>query len=142
MRTLSKLMRHMPVVVLTLLLPYEAFGQPPGPARHFLMLYWYNKDYPGNVEFDQQFQAALRSGVPGGIDYYSEYLEENRFPGKEQSEFLRNYLRQKYAGRRLDVVVTNTPPPLSFLIENRDVLFPQTPIVFATTDSPRREELL
>jgi signal transduction histidine kinase/CheY-like chemotaxis protein len=126
--------------VVSLILPARGQGQQSVSPKHILALYWYNKDYPGNAEFDKQFQAELRSGTQGRLEYYSEYLEENRFPGEHQSQFLRDFLRKKYAGRTIDVVVANTPPTLSFLNENRDVLFPRTPIVFATTDFPPDQE--
>jgi signal transduction histidine kinase/CheY-like chemotaxis protein len=111
-------------------------------SKSILVLYWYNKDYPGNAIFDRHIPADLRSGTHGRLEYYSEYLEENRFPGENQSRFLRDYLRQKYAGRTINVVVANTPPTLSFLAENRDVLFPRAPIVFASTEFPSDEKLV
>ena len=128
-------------VLLALLLPATGRCQQPPRKRSFLLLYWYNKDTPGNKEFDSQFQADVLSRLPAGAEFYSEYLEDNRFPGENQSVFLRDFLRQKYAGRPIDVVITNTPPPLAFLFENRDVLFPRAPIVFANIAFPAPEDL-
>jgi PAS domain S-box-containing protein len=53
---------------------------------------------------------------------------------------LRDYLRQKYAGRRIDVVVANSDASLEFLLKYRDSLFTNIPIVFVTTRSPSEEE--
>jgi len=142
MRAPSKRIAAVLLGIGVLALPSSGQGQRAASPKRILALYWYNKDYPGNAQFDQQFQADLRSGTQGRLEYYSEYLEENRFPGENQSRFLRDYLRQKYAGRQVDVIVTNTPPTLSFLTENRDVLFPRTPIVFATTEFPSEEKLV
>jgi signal transduction histidine kinase/CheY-like chemotaxis protein len=142
MRTSSKPIARALLGIVFLTLPSGGQGQQSTSPKRILALYWYNKDYPGNTEFDRQFQAYLGSGTKGGFEYYSEYLEENRFPGENQSRFLRDFLQRKYAGRTIDVVVTNAPPTLTFLAENRAVLFPRAPIVFATTDFPQEQELM
>src|SRR6478752_50527 len=58
-----------------------------GPKR-VMVLYWYDKDYPWNVMFDQSFQAALHSAGSPPIEYYAEYLETNRFPAEKSSQLL------------------------------------------------------
>ena len=62
--------------------------------------------FPPNMRFDSALQAALQSAAPEGIEYYYEYLETNRFPGDNQSRVLSEYLRQKYAGHKLDVIIS------------------------------------
>jgi len=115
--------------------------QPESPKR-VLVLYWDEKDRPGNIEFERYFQAAVRSAAPGPIEFYSEYLETSRFPGEDQSRFLRDYIRRKYAGRPIDVVVPYAgPPPLEFLLKYRGDLFPNVPIVFAATSYPSAAQL-
>jgi len=108
---------------------------------HVLVLYWYERDYPANVEFERNFQPALRSAAPGPVEFYSEYLESSRFPGENQAKFLRDYIRKKYAGRPIDVVVPIASPPLEFLLKYRSDLFPQTPIVFGATNYPSAAQL-
>ena len=121
--------------------PPDGRAQQSAAPKRVLVLYWYNKDYPGDAEFDQRFQAVLRSAAPGAIEYYSEYLEADRFPGKKQPVLLRDYLRQKYADRSIDVVVTNAPAPLDFLLKYRSELFPHTPIVFGTIERPAADQI-
>src|SRR5690348_6811967 len=128
------------VLLLCLLAPSVGMGQQAAP-KQILAIYWYSKDYPGNIEFDTRFQAELRRRAPAGVEFYSEYLEDNRFPGENQSILFREYLRRKYAGRPLDVIAANTHTTLNFLLENRDVLFPRVPIVFGTLDPPPPEQL-
>ena len=106
------------------------FGQSK-PVR-VLVMHWYGRDDPSNDDFDLALQSALESSAPGRIEYYSEYLETNKFPGEPQSTLLSNYLRQKYAGRTLDVIVSGASATLDFLLKYRRELFPHTPIVFAT----------
>ena len=117
-------------------LPVKAAATP----KRILALYWYNKDFPSNPAFDRSFQAALKSAPAGSIEYYSEYLESDRFPGENQSEVLRDYLHQKYANRSIDVVVAVSDVPLEFLLKYRDSLFPRTPIVFVGIKPPATNE--
>src|SRR5688500_19382561 len=67
-------------------------------------------------------------------------METTRFPGKSQ-DFLGDYLRQKYEGKPIDVVVASADLPLSFLLRNREEVFPKSPLVFVTTNSPNVETL-
>src|SRR4030095_13266620 len=107
-----------------------AHAQSTAEPKQVLVLYWYNKDYPGNVAFDQYFQATLKSARSDQIEYYPEYLESNRFPGDEQSIALRDYLKRKYENRPIDVVVAVTDAALEFLLKYRSELFPNSPIVY------------
>jgi PAS domain S-box-containing protein len=129
-------------LVLILLAAVLAHAQQQGSPKRVLVLYWDNKDFPGNVLFDQNFQAVLQSGQAGKVEYYPEYLESNRFPGEAQSGFLYDYLRQKYADRKIDVVVASPDAPLNFLLKHRTDLFPQAPIVFVAVKPPPAEQLL
>ena len=110
-------------------------------SRKILVLYWYNKDFPGNVAFDQSFQAALRSASGGPFEYYPEYLETDRFPGENQSLLFRDYLSRKYARVDIDVIVASGFVPQSFLLKYRDTVLPRTPIVFVTVERPTPEQL-
>ncbi|HSE23740.1 MAG TPA: ABC transporter substrate binding protein [Pyrinomonadaceae bacterium] len=105
------------------------------------MLYWYNKDYPGNVAFDQYFQAVLKSARTEQIEYYPEYLESNRFPEDEQTIALRDYLERKYANRSIDVVVAVTDQSLDFLLKSRADIFPKSPIVYIAIKRLTPEQL-
>jgi PAS domain S-box-containing protein len=106
-------------------------GLPPGPLQ-VLVMHWYDRGYTPNDAFDKTLLTTLQAATPGGIEYYSEYLETNRFPGDDQARLLSEYLRQKYAGKRLDAIITATEPTADFLLNYRHRLFPGVPLVFAT----------
>jgi PAS domain S-box-containing protein len=124
-----------------LLVSLIARAQQSAAPKGVLVLDWYNKDQPWNVKFDPSFQSSLQSLSAGTVECYFEYLESNRFPGEKQSLYLRDYLRQKYADHRIDVVVANSDASLDFLLKYRDSLFTQTPIVFVAAKHPGAEEL-
>lgn len=127
------------VCIIVCVLPSIAYAQP--AAKKVLVLYWYNKDYPWNIKFDHNFQSSLRSEVGSGLDYYSEYLETNRFPGEDQAHLFRDYLKQKYASHPMDVVVAASDASLSFLLTYRTDLFPNSPVVFTASRYPTDKEL-
>ena len=136
----AKLMRVMLfiIVVAVLLSPPLALGQHPTGAKHVLVLYWYDRNYPFNAGFEESFQKALPAGA---FEYYPEYLEANRFPGETQSLALRDYLKQKYADRPLDAIVIVGHATLDFVTKYRNDLFPNTPIVFMLPSRPDPELL-
>lgn len=100
-----------------------------------LVLYWDNKDFPGNVKFDENFKAKLLTHRSDRIEYYPEYMETTRFPNQNQA-FFHDYLRQKYEGRSIDVVVATADIPLNFMLQYRKDLFPNSPIVFVANHPP------
>jgi signal transduction histidine kinase len=124
-----------------LLSPSQTSAQQAGATKRVLVLYWYDRDYPGHIKWDQSFQAELQATPGEIIEHYPEYLEANRFPGEHQSQALRDYLRQKYADRPLDVVVAHSEASLNFLLKYHDDLFPHTPVVFYAANQPKTERL-
>ncbi len=111
--------------------PHEApAAQEPAKPKGVLALYWKGKDSPSNIAFDKSIQAALGSAPAGSIEYYAEYLEEDRFT----EERMRDSLRQKYGDNRIGAIIALSGPPLDFLLKYRSDLFPNTPIVFHALD--------
>ena len=99
-------------------------------SRRVLALYWYGSDHPVTVTFDRQFQAVLKQESGGTVERFAEYFESARFPGESQAQIMRDFLRLKYADRRIDVLFAWGGVPLEFLLKYRQDLFPETPIVF------------
>ena len=98
--------------------------------RRVLALYSYGADHPVTVTFDRQFQAVLQRQAGVGTVRYPEYLDPGLFPGESQTRILRDYLRQKYADRKIDVLFCWGVGPLEFFIRHQDELFPGVPIVY------------
>jgi len=121
------------------LVPQTAQAQ--NPPKRVLVLYWDNKDYPGNIKFDESFKAVLQHSAFSNAEYYSEYFESSRFPGEAEALSFRDYLREKYAARNIDVVVATADPPLNFLLKYRAELFPNSPIVFVANQPPASDRL-
>ena len=124
------------VVGIILLIPSEVRPQQGKTPKRILVLYWYNKDFPGNATSDQSIQLVLNSAPSGNIEYYAEFLETNRFPGEDQAITLRDYLRRKYAERPIDVIIATADATVEFFRKYRNDIFPNTPLVFTAANSP------
>src|SRR5215475_2126076 len=145
-RTTQRLNRGLPrtLTLLVLALGFLILGWPSSrtvaqnssPPRTMLVLYWYGRDFVSNVRLDKDIREVLSSEPAGSIEYYPEYLESNRFPGERQSLLFRDYLAQKYAGRKIDVVVAFSPLALNFALKYCNELFGDTPFVFSTLQPP------
>ena len=89
------------------------------------------ENYPANPVLDEGIRQALGSRRDLAIDYFAEYLESDLFPGRRAELAFRDYIRRKYAGRRIDAVITITLPALQFALARRRELFPGAPLIFA-----------
>jgi signal transduction histidine kinase len=117
-------------VTATFFLCPSALAAQERPPRTVLTIHAGSQFFPANPVLDAAIREVLmsRPGMP--IDYYTEYIETDRF-GPVASAALVDYVRRKYEGRHLDVVIAMTNYALQFVLEHRDELFPDVPIVFA-----------
>ena len=140
MGAISKLMQRA-LLVLAALPPSAGLAQQSASPKRVLTLHWYDRGYTDDIKLDQELHAALESSASGPVQYYSEYLDTNQFPGENQALILRDYLRRKYAGVAIDVLIAITNPPLDFLLKYRGELFPHTPIVFSIAAAARAHRM-
>jgi signal transduction histidine kinase len=131
--------RRLPQLLLTAALaltaPSPATPATSGPARTVLTIYWSSENFTGTQALDAVILKAIRSG-PVRIDYFTEYLESDRFPAEEAAVSLRDYIQHKYRGRTIDVVIAVTDVALQFALRYRADLFPDAPIVFSAVAAP------
>ncbi|MCK7580595.1 MAG: PAS domain-containing protein [Chromatiales bacterium] len=98
--------------------------------RHVLVLFSEERFMPANLAVNDSLQATLTAGSAERIEFYTEFLELARFPGEQQEQAFQQFLREKYADRKLAVLIAVGAPALEFLVKYRATLFPDTPIVF------------
>ena len=107
------------------------------PLRNVLVIHAGAESFPANPLLDAGIREALAAHPDLPIDYFTEYLESDFFPGEQATLAFVDYVRRKYEGRRLDLVIAMTGAGLRFVLNHRQTLFPHTPIVFfglATVD--------
>jgi PAS domain S-box-containing protein len=107
---------------------------PVAPVRTVLAIYWSSEDFPSTAVLETAMRQTLQSRGDIPIDYFSEYLESDRFSPDVAFESLRDYIQRKYQGRHIDAVVAAADPALDFAIRYRPTLFPDAPIVVAVNN--------
>ena len=105
-------------------------------VRNVLTIHSGDEFFPSNPILDEAIRESLRSVREVPVDYYTEYLEGTRFGAAEASAALAEYIRVKYSKRQIDLVIASTNAPLQFVMNYRDELFPDAPIVFAGLTVP------
>jgi PAS domain-containing protein/ABC-type uncharacterized transport system substrate-binding protein len=119
-----------PLAVLCLLL----LGVAPVSAelpKNVLVLTTEATSMPGVALVVDGAVSALRASGP--VNIYVESIDRSHSP--EDTQQLAAIYKQRYADRRLDLVVTVCAPALNFALRHRDELFSGVPIVFSFVDS-------
>ncbi len=98
--------------------------------RTVLAIFGGPEDHPSNLVLDGAIREALAAPPQTRIDYFAEYLESSTLRPQEAGPDLQEYIARKYRGRRVDVVIAMTDAVLRFVLDHRDQLFPDVPIVY------------
>ncbi len=93
-----------------------------------------NDGRPGQVLADRGIRSTFASGTIGAIEVHGEYLDLSRFPDPGYQTDLAAFLKRKYAGRKIDLLITGLASGLDFALKYRDDAFPAVPIVFCAVD--------
>ena len=92
-----------------------------------------NSYHNGFVWSDEELRgltARLKEAYPDA-DPRIEYLDAKRYSSEDRVDRVRDFLAQKYAGFKADLVIALDNPALELLLANEKTLFPGAPIVFA-----------
>jgi PAS domain S-box-containing protein len=88
----------------------------------------------GNRLMEQGIRSVFDHGSAETIDVYNEYLELSAPANSGLLKLQAEFLRRKYEGRKVDLVITWLSPALDFAIEHRQEIFPGVPIVYSTVE--------
>ena len=111
----------------------SAVAQDP-PHRTVLTIHLGAVSFPSNPILDEGIRQVLASR--SDVDYFTEYLDSERFAADEASQALSDYLHRKYRARRIDLVIAMSDPVRRFVLDHREQLFPDAPIVTAGASVP------
>ena len=118
------------------LLPPALVAQSASPnPKTVLVIYDENRDFSGLMMLDRSLRATLAAGETDRIEVHTEFMDRSRFPGGPHEERLRDFFRDKYRGRKVDLVIAVMKPSFDFAIKYRADLFPDTPVIFCGLDS-------
>ncbi len=120
-------------------IPLSATSQP----KTVLAIYSEQRLLPSMRLLDTALRDGLAVETSPSLTYLSEYLDFGRFGGPEYDKLVSDFLRNKYSGQSIDVIIAVGPLALPFLYRHRDDLFPGIPVVFlgVTLDSVQAQTL-
>ena len=120
--------------VLILIACLGARAQTSMPAKSVLVLYDEHTGLPGLSTIDNSIRSTLGKADPAiKIAVYSESMDLSRFQQTGYDEVLRDYYKQKYRDKKIDVVIA-VLGALNFALAHVDEIAPGAPIVFCGTD--------
>jgi PAS domain S-box-containing protein len=88
----------------------------------------------GNMLVQRGIRSIFAAQSAEQVDVYDEYLELAGVAPNDLLKLQVEFLRRKYAGRKVDLVITWVSPALDFALEHRPEIFPGVPIVFSTIE--------
>jgi signal transduction histidine kinase len=103
-------------------------------TRHVVLLFDERVELPASSVLDKELANTLRANSPEPVEIYREAMDLSRFGTESYKEGLRDFLRTKYADKKIDVAVAIMAPAFDFLLTYGDLIFPDTPIVFCGLD--------
>ena len=118
----------MPFAVLAaaLLANPVAAAQPNRPKNVLLLYSFSERNFFDSAD---SLEAAVRARSPGPVNFYVIYLEAPRFEDLQYEKRRAQTMRSELANVRLDLIIT-AYPALHFVLQFRQQLFPEVPIVF------------
>jgi PAS domain S-box-containing protein len=122
---------------LPLLCGIEVRGQ--ASKKRVLILTAYDPNYPAVTLLNQNITATIRDGSASHVEFFYEFQENFRIPNAKYEEEMVNFLRRKYEGENINLVLTLGAPALRFLLKHEPVLFPGIPKVYYFHDESEQE---
>src|SRR5688500_7863338 len=123
------------VVCTTLLIWMSSMSVASSATRRVVLLFDERPELPGLAAFDAEFVDKFTSGSAEPVEVFREAMDLTRFSSDAHKVLLRDYLRKKYADKRIDVTLAIRQPALDFLLNSVDPVFPGAAIVFLGVDS-------
>lgn len=109
---------------------------PDTPARphNVLIIDGERHELPGLRAFEAGLRQAL-AGAPGSVEFFVEHLDNGRFGSAQAQQAYAQYIKTRYAGRPIDVVVAFTESGAEFVLAKKAELFPQAHVVLSAVSS-------
>jgi len=117
-------------LLMLLALPISVSAEP----RQVLLIHSFEREFAPFDAFAGNFRTELSRNSPVPINFYEVSLQLAPSSENPQEEPILNYVHAMLANRRLDLVVPIGGPAVRFAQENRQKLFPTTPMLLAAVD--------
>ncbi len=106
---------------------------PAAEAKRVLVLFETESNLPAAVIAGAALRKALLS-KPSDLVDFDEFLDLDRFPEPAHRALMARFLREKYTGTPVDVVIAAGSQALDFMLEHRGDLFPDASLIFLAVE--------
>jgi len=89
---------------------------------------------PGIIQLNEALRSTFAGQAAGYIEVRNEYANTDRLHDAKFMEAQVALLKQKYSGRKVDLVIAGLSSGLDFTLRYRDELFPGVPVIFVAVD--------
>lgn len=111
------------------------------PVKNVLLLFSGRFYAPLSVEVEGAVRAAFQRASGVEVELFAETLDIARFDPDRHGPILADYLREKFADRKVDLIISTLPQAARFLMKFRGELFPDTPVVYCLADEAELADL-
>ncbi|NRG19122.1 histidine kinase [Rhizobiales bacterium] len=77
----------------------------------------------------ERLKRELAETKPTAVEFYIEHLDFIRFPGSAHRKRIARLMAAKYGDAPIDIAIAIGPAGLSFLLENRQAIAPDVPVI-------------
>ena len=101
----------------------------PRPER-VLLIFSEASDLPGNAMMEQALRAEIQAHSTNEVEFFTENLDASRFPSAAYFREFEDYLRDKYSGQHLDLVMAFVGRDFTVAGEIPATMVSSLPVVF------------
>ncbi len=105
--------------------------KPTDSKKNVLILYGERLDLPAIRAAEQSLRETFAASATARVECFAEYFDFARFPTAEHEANLTRYLRERYEGRKIDLIMPVSSLSLRFVLRHREEIFPGVPVVYA-----------
>ncbi|HSL50113.1 MAG TPA: ATP-binding protein [Candidatus Deferrimicrobiaceae bacterium] len=110
----------------------SSFAREAKEGRVVVLLYPEARLLPEILAVEDAIRPTLDPA--GAVHLYTEYLDLSRLSDEQYEGQVITFLREKYASRRIDLIMPVAFPTLRFFLKHRAELFPGVPAVFCAAN--------
>jgi len=114
-----------------ILICHPLYAAEPKEVKRVLILHSEGTENQGQRLTEEGIRSVLLSNRIFDIKLYTEYLNKSRFGSATDASAMADFLRRKYAGVQIDVIITVYPSAVDFLFAEGESLFPRVPVIAA-----------
>ena len=100
------------------------------PPDGVVIVHSNQRPVPATAIIDDTLRRVVAENLGRPVEFYSEFLDSERFSTPEYAEAAAALLRRKYIDRNIKIFVAIVPQALQFVRDHREQILPGIPVVY------------